>query len=45
LITVSNPSPANERLSGLSFSAWLPPLDATKTEASQPCNNNNIKSD
>jgi len=37
LITVSNPSPASERLSGWSFSALLFPVDATKTEASQPC--------
>lgn len=38
LITVSNPSPARERLSGWSFSAVLPPVDAIMTEASQPCN-------
>ena len=37
LITVSNPSPASERLSGWSFSALLFFVDATKTEASQPC--------
>ena len=36
LITVSNPSPANERLSGLSFSAVLLAVDAIITEASQP---------
>ena len=36
LMTVSNPSPANERLSGLSFSAVLVPEDAIITEASQP---------
>lgn len=37
LITVSNPSPASERLSGWSFSAVLLPLDAIITDASQPC--------
>lgn len=36
LITVSNPSPANERLSLWSFSALLLPVDATITEASHP---------
>lgn len=33
--TVSNPSPASERLSGCSFSAF-PLVDASSTEASQP---------
>ena len=36
LITVSNPSPANDRLSEWSFSAVLLPEDAIITEASQP---------
>ena len=38
LITVSNPSPAKERLSGWSFSALLLPVDCIITEASQPYN-------
>jgi hypothetical protein len=36
LITVSNPSPANERLSGWSLSALLCGVEDTKTEPSQP---------
>uniref|UniRef100_A0A0A9AU50 Uncharacterized protein n=1 Tax=Arundo donax TaxID=35708 RepID=A0A0A9AU50_ARUDO len=36
LMTVSKPSPARERLTGLSFSAVLLRVDATTTEASQP---------
>lgn len=36
LITVSNPSPASERLIGLSFSEVLF-LEASMTEASHPC--------
>ncbi|KAH0467307.1 hypothetical protein IEQ34_004545 [Dendrobium chrysotoxum] len=36
LMTVSNPSPARERLSELSFSALLFAVDATITDASQP---------
>lgn len=36
LITVSNPSPASERLSGWSFSALLPGVDPTTIDASQP---------
>lgn len=43
LITVSNPSPAKDRLSGWSFSAWLFPVDAIKTEASQPFNTAHTK--
>lgn len=35
-ITVSNPSPARERLSGWSFSALLLPAEATMTEPSHP---------
>lgn len=37
LITVSNPSPAKDRLSGWSFSAVLLPVEEIITEASQPC--------
>lgn len=37
LITVSKPSPARERLSGLSFSDFL---EASIIEASQPCRKN-----
>lgn len=36
LITVSNPSPASDKLIGLSFSAVLFPDDATITDASHP---------
>ena len=36
LITVSNPSPANDKLSGWSFSALLFEVDATITDASHP---------
>lgn len=36
LITVSNPSPANDRLSEWSFSAVFPGVDDTITEASHP---------
>lgn len=36
LITVSNPSPANDKLSTLSFSALFPGVDAIITDASHP---------
>ena len=36
-MTVSKPSPASERLAGLSFSAVLFPDDTTMTDASHPC--------
>lgn len=42
LITVSNPSPASERLSELSFSA-VPFLENNNTEASHPYISPNIK--
>jgi hypothetical protein len=36
-MTVSKPSPARERLMGLSFSAVLVPVDTRITDASHPC--------
>ncbi|KAK8923493.1 hypothetical protein KSP39_PZI019329 [Platanthera zijinensis] len=36
LMTVSNPSPARERLSGLSFSTLFFVVEATISKASQP---------
>lgn len=42
LITVSNPSPANDKLSEWSFSALLVAVEATITEASQPYRNKTL---